>query len=503
MIRNISDVITKNAVELDKEAIVDGDNRYSYREFERRINQLAAGLITTGIQKGDRIVIQLKNRIEYLDLYMATARIGAILVGINYNYKAAEIQDILKDSKPSLIVAGEEFVEGFDMADTQGIPCFVVGNARGRWKTFESLYYDLNPELERIIEERRNLVNKDDPVLVIYTSGSTGKPKGVLLSHHNIISNISVQNEHFHVRKTDRMLLHLPMNHVGGATETFFSMMMAGGTVVLMESFHPVKALELVQKEKITILGQVPTMYIMQFSLPNFSDYDLSSLRVCIVAGATTPTEVMKKLMKMAPVAQTGYGMSEVGGFITYTDPNDPPEVVARTVGKIAKEFSMKIVDENKRPVPPGEIGEIAVKGDCVMLGYLNNQEETAKVIDEEGWFYTGDMGKIDNNGNLVLAGRRKEMFICGGYNVYPAEVEEYLSRHPAVKLCAVVGVPDEKYGEVGKAYVVLHPQFSVDERELVEYLSERIADYKIPKHFVFRDELPLTPLGKVNKKLL
>lgn len=323
-----------------------------------------------------------------------------------------------------------------------------------------------------------------------------------MLSHRNIISNIEVEVRHFHLRSSDRMVLHLPMNHVGGATEMTMGAIIAGATMLVLDRFHPQKTLELVQKERATFLGQVPTMFIMELNLPNFQGYDLSSLDRLAVAGAPTPTEVMKRMMEIAPVI-TGYGMTEVAGFVTYTEVKDDPETVARTVGRVAPEFELRVIGSDGKELPAGEIGEVIVRGPCVMQGYYGNEEATREAIDPDGWYYTGDMGYLDDRGYLTLAGRKKEMYITGGYNVYPPEVEEALSLHPDVLLSACIGVPDQVLGEVGKAFIVPRPGRVIEPDALRAYLADRLAEYKIPRYFELKENLPMTPLGKVDKKLL
>ena len=298
-------------------------------------------------------------------------------------------------------------------------------------------------------------------------------------------------------------MLHLPLSHVGGATELTIPALMLGATLIIMDRFHPVHTLQIIEKERVTLLGQVPTMYIMEFNLPNYADFDLSSLRVAVVAGAATPPPVMVKMMKMAPAVITGYGMTEVAGFVTYTDPQDDPETIALTVGAVAPEFELRVVDDNRRQVPAGEVGEVVIRGSCVMKEYFENPAETAAAIDQDGWFYSGDLGKLDERGYLTLVDRKKEMYITGGYNVYPREVEEQISHHPQVAFVACLGTQDAVMGEVGTAYIVPKPGLELSADEIREHCRQGLAEYKIPKHILIREKLPLTALGKVNKMQL
>jgi len=496
--KNLSDYVAHWAtISPEHEAIVHGDRRISYREFDEQVSRLAGSLDALGITRGDRVAIQLTTLPEYILLYMGIARLGAVMVGINPLYTAEEASYLLEVTRPRLLVSAPPFVERLDNALAR-VPVdhrvLLGGEAPGwiPWGHFTSLDRG----------RRQWPTEADDPVLIVFTSGTTGKPKGAVLSHRNIISNIEVEVRHFHLRSSDRMVLHLPMNHVGGATEMTMGAIIAGATMLVLDRFHPQKTLELVQKERATFLGQVPTMFIMELNLPNFQEYDLSSLDRLAVAGAPTPTEVMKRMMEIAPVI-TGYGMTETAGFVTYTEVKDDPETVARTVGRVAPEFELRVVNPDGQELPAGEIGEVIVRGPCVMQGYYGNEEATGEVIDADGWYYTGDMGYLDDRGYLTLAGRKKEMYITGGYNVYPPEVEEALSRHPDVLLAACIGVPDQVLGEVGKAFIVPRPGRVIEPEALRAYLADRLAEYKIPHYFEFKDSLPMTPLGKVDKKLL
>lgn len=496
-----------------RELIVGEGYRITYGEAWEKVTHLAKFFLTTGVRRGDAIAYLFPPGPEFLYTYMAGARIGALLVGLNPRYTRPELEYILDNSRPRVLAlagspGGVDWQKvGAELAGRcPGLETLLVCGEEaavpGAVGLDEALKKGAGTE-DAPLREAEAAVSTDDGVLVVYTSGTTGRPKGAVLTHRNIISNILAETRQWDIGPRDRIMFHLPVNHVGGATELSFAAIMGKATLVALPSFHPVKTLEMVARERVTVLGQVPTMFALEFSLPNFGEFDLSSVRLVVVSGAPPTREVIEGMFRICADVRTGYGMTEVAGFATYTAPGDDVETVFSTVGKIAPEFELKIVDANRRELPSGEVGEIALRGEFVMKEYLRLPEETAQAVDREGWFYTGDLGVLDGRGYLRLVGRLKEMYITGGYNVYPAEIEDALTRHPAVLMAACLGVPDPVLGEVGRAYVVCRPGMTVGEAELKAFLSERLADYKIPKQYVFREALPLTPLGKIDKKAL
>ena len=513
--RLLGDLLSATADRLpDKEALVFNDERVTWAQFDRRVDYLAKAFLERGIQRGDRIGVICTTRPEYLYAYLAAARIGAMLVGFSILYTPPEVLRLAQLTKPvAFVVLGQvrdkKVAEPLKplIASFPFIKHFIVigeggpANAIG----FEELIAADRPAQAAALAARNAQPDENDGVLIVFTSGSTGLPKGAVLTHKNILDNIAVQTRQFGAREIDRGLLHMPMNHVAGATEGVVPALMTGATLVLMDHFHPVHTLQTVERERVTGLGQVPTMFIMELSLPNFAEFNLSSLRRVIVGGAATPPAVMEKIKKMAPelTVLTGYGMTEVTGFVTYTTPQDDLETIARTVGKVAPEFELRIVDDQRRPLPGGEVGEVAIRGTCVMKEYFDNPAETAAAIDADGWFYTGDQGWLDSRDYLTLVGRKKEMFITGGYNVYPREIEEHISAHPKVAIVAVLGTKDDVLGEVGTAHIVPKTGAQLTADEIRAHCQKGLAEYKIPRHFVLREQLPLTLIGKVDKMKL
>jgi acyl-CoA synthetase (AMP-forming)/AMP-acid ligase II len=507
----LSDYLKKSALEYpDNEAIINQERRVSYREFNSIVEKVAFGLLELGIQKGDRIALMMPTIPEFLYFYMAASQVGAIVVGINMNYKAPEIEYIIKNSEPSLLVTVDRDRERDYIADLKGIlPNTGVIKVIVHKTTDYALDFADAIALEDFIAENRDhlreemkvrhsKVGENDGVLIVYTSGTTGHPKGAVLTHRNIISNIEVEARMWEVTPADRFPLCLPMNHVGGATEVSIAAIMKASTMVMFP-FHPVSALELMEKEKLTLMLGVPTMFALMFNVPDFDKYDLTSVRIVVVAGAATPRDLMEKMMGIAPV-RTGWGLTECCGFATYTISDDDAETIISTVGRIAPEFELKIVDSERREVAQGRDGEIAIRGDFIMKEYFRMPEATKQAVDEDGWLYTGDMGFIREDGNVILRGRLKEMYITGGYNVYPTEIEDVLAKHPGVLMCVCLGQKDPVYGEVGLAVVQAEDK-NLNSENLRAFLKDKLADYKIPRDFIFIDSMPLTPLGKIDKK--
>ncbi|MBI3851724.1 MAG: AMP-binding protein [Verrucomicrobia bacterium] len=511
----LGELLSATAARLpDKEALVFGDQRVSWSEFDRRANNLAKAFLKLGIQRGERIGVISTTRPEYLYTYLAAARIGAVLVGFSVLYTPTELVRLAQLTRPvAMVVLGKVADKKLAASIKPLIDRFsfvrlfvVIGDeAPAGAIRFDDLiagdYHNQDPALAA----RKAGLQENEAALIVFTSGSTGVPKGAVLTHKNIIDNIAVQVRQFGSHADVRSILHLPMNHVAGSTETTIPALMTGATLVLMDHFHPRGTLETIQRERITMLGQVPTMFIMEFNLPDFAQFDLSTLRTVVVAGAATPAPVMARMMKLNEnvTVITGYGMTEVGGFVTYTAPDDVGETIARTVGKVAPEFELRIVDDQHRELPTGQVGEVAIRGSCVMQGYFENPVETAAAIDAEGWFYSGDQGRLDARGYLTLVDRKKDMYITGGYNVYPREIEEHLSQHPQIAFVAVLGTKDDVMGEVGVAYVVARPGATLTADELKAHCKAGLAEYKIPRHFELQERLPLTPLGKVDKMKL
>ena len=493
----------------EKEALVFQEERISWRQLDRWVTNLAAAFLEMGVQPGDRVGILCTTRPEYIVAYMAAVRIGAIATGFNMQYTPREVADLARLTQPTVMVILDQ--KGSFQRHRPALEelpflrhVLVIGpEAQPGTRSLHALMEQERPELTPVLAQRADAVTPDQGALIVFTGGTTGVPKAALLTHRNIVSNIRAQVRHLGFGSEDRIVLHLPMNHVSGATLMTIAAVMTGATLVVLERFHPARTLELVARERVTVLGQVPTMFIMEFQLPDLGAYDLSSLRTVIVAGAPTPPPVMERIAGLAPVAIHGYGLTEVGGMVTYTRPGEGVDTLLAGAGPVADEFQLRVVDSEHRPLPPGQVGEIAVRGACVMAGYWGNPEETALVRDAEGWLYTGDLGRLSPDGAVTIVGRRKEMILTGGFNVYPWEIEQYVLTHPDVALAACIGVPDPVMGEVGHLFLVPKPGATLDPRGIRRFCKAGLARYKVPRHVTVREALPLTPVGKVDKRRL
>jgi len=383
----------------------------------------------------------------------------------------------------------------------------IIGDAIPGTENFKDVIDQPRQYLYAALEQISAQVSATDSALLMYTSGSTGRPKGVVHTHQSIIENIRVQTREFHLHNRSRALLHFPINHVAADVEIGFGTIFAGGCNVMMDSFHPLESLQMIEREKITLLGQVPVMFLLQMQQPHFKDMDFSHVEQFVWAGAAAPKLMIDILsgicMKTGATLITGYGSTEVCGFITYTSEGIDDDRLENSAGKAVTPFELKIVDDLKQELPHGEIGEIAVRGPFMFREYLNKAEETSAVVDADGWYYTNDMAHMDELGYIFITGRKSEMFKTGGENVYPREVEEVLETHAGVLFAAVVGVPDDLYQEVGWAFVMRQPGTEVTEEELLGLCKDSLVNYKVPKKFFLRPMLPLLATGKVNKVAL
>lgn len=486
----------------DKEALVFDDVRITWGEVQQRVQGLAGAFLEMGVQRGDRIGILCTTRPEYILTYLAASQVGAILVGFNINFTPREIKKQAEIAKPVVMVVLRSMkIAGQLESCFETMPtvrhCIAVGEPvpTGWWR-FEQLVENRNPGLAQALDERAATLKEDDGALMVFTGGVTGTTKGAMLSHKNIIANIDAQNRHLGWRNDDRAILHLPMNHVSGATLLTIGALMSGATLVMLEQFHPEQTLELVQRERVTILGQVPAMWIMEFVLPHFDSFDLSAVRMTIIAGAPSSIRAKRRMATIAPIAYHAYGLTEVAGMVTYNRPKADLATVLNTVGRIAPEFELQIVDREGKPVGPNIEGEIQVRGDCVMTGYFDNPEETARVLSDDGWLSTGDLGRLDEREYLTITGMSKRMYFLGGYNVFPAEVETYLDQHPDIEQSVCFAVEHPVLGAVGEVYVVPRTDASLSVKEVRSYCKEGLARYKRPANIYIVDTLPLATTG-------
>lgn len=514
----------------DQEFMVypDRDLRFTYQEFDNRVNFLAKGLMEIGIGKGDHVGIWAKNVPDWLTLLFATSKIGAVLVTVNTAYKSHELAYVLEqsDMKALAIIDGYQDVDYLDIVyelipelktqergklKSEKFPflesVIYVGQEkhRGMYNTNEILLlgkHGNDAEFQKI----KASVDNNDVVNMQYTSGTTGFPKGVMLTHRNILNNGYYIGERQKFTEKDRLCITVPLFHCFGIVLAVMATFSHGATMVMVELFDPLMVLAAVQKERCTALYGVPTMFIAEYSHPMFDMFDLSSLRTGIMAGSTPPVEAMKRVvndMNMTQITSV-YGLTEGSPGFTQTSVDDPLEKRVETVGKPLPECEVKIVDpETGKDLGPHETGEICCKGYNVMKGYYKMPDKTREVIDEDGWLHSGDLASVDEEGYYSIVGRIKDMIIRGGENVYPREIEEFLYTMPGVLDVQVVGIPDEKYGEIVGACIILEDGAELTEEDVRDYARTKIARFKVPKHVFFVDEFPLTASGKIQKFIL
>ncbi|HBL53677.1 MAG TPA: hypothetical protein DDZ34_06560 [Syntrophaceae bacterium] len=499
----------------DGEALVFGDEKLTWREFAGQMDAVARAYLEIGIEKGDRVALLSMARNEFLTTYMAAGKVGAIWLGLSPKYTLDELRYQISDCRPKLLITLREYM-GNDLAETVGAlqkefsflkKILVVGDPFEGADGFAAYVGKPRPDFDAALAQRATEVKDTDDALLLYTSGSTGKPKGVVHTHRSIVENIKIEVKRFYFDEQSRGLLHFPINHVAADVEIGFGAIMSGGCIISMDKFDPAQTLKVIEQEKITHIGQVPVMFLLEFKQPEFWTCDFSHVQAFVWAGAAAP-KIMIDLL--TPICQktgarliTGYGSTEVCGFITYTEQDDDSEALLKTTGKIAEPFELKIVDGKRRELPAGEIGEIAVRGPFLMKGYYNKPEETASVVDQDGWYYTTDLAFKDDRGYIHITGRLSEMFKSGGENVYPREVEEVIETHASVLFAAVIGVPDDIFQEVGWAFVMPTPGQNVTEEDLRDLCKSSLANFKVPKKFFIRPLLPLLASGKVNKLAL
>lgn len=504
----------------DKEAIVFHDQRITYREYLENVNRVAANLNRLGVKRGDKVALYMGNSPRYAFCYIAAASLGACAVPVSVRFGELEAGFIVNNSDSSFLAAvpGAAGIDFLDIVNKILPSCplvktiVVIGEPSevdrvpGALPAGE-LFGEPGPADLEALAGARSAVREDDTAFMVFTSGTTGVPKGAELTHKNLLSYARGQLSATGVTGDDTLLLDIPVNHVGGGVMAIIAMLYGGGKLVMLDQFNPQEVLETIQKEKVSVLGQVAAQYILMMMVPDFDSYDLSSVKLAVVSAAPTPREVFVQAKEKFGIYLTnGFGMSETSGAITFTRPAENSlDVLSTSVGKANEGVEIAIMNEEGMFLPPGEEGEICVKSDAVMKGYYKRPDETALVMTGDGYLHTGDMGKLDEDGYLFILGRKKEMYIRGGENVYPPEVEEVIQAHPGVLFNAVIGVHDPVMGEVGRAYIVPMPGYEpvVTEEEIKRWCTERLARYKVPGQVVFRDALPLSPLGKVMKKVL
>ena len=501
----------------DREAMVDvpSGRRWTYRQLDADTDTLARGLLAAGIAAGERVGIWSPNCPEWVLLQYATAKIGAILVNINPAYRTHELAYVLRQAGIKLLVSAERF----KTSDYRSM----VGEVRGDLVGLEDVIFISTQAWDKLLAAgvaaadaaaagdepdalaaREATLAFDDPINIQYTSGTTGFPKGATLSHHNILNNGFFIGEYCRYTEADRVAIPVPFYHGFGMVLGNLAAVTHGAAIVIpAPGFEPAATLRAVQQERCTSLYGVPTMFIAELALPDFASYDLSSLRTGIMAGSPCPVEVMKRVVSEMHMEEVtiAYGMTETSPVSAQTRADEELERRVSTVGRVHPHVEVKVIDpETGRVLPRGTPGEMCTRGYSVMLGYWDDPERTAEVIDAARWMHTGDLAVMDDAGYLNIVGRIKDLVIRGGENIYPREVEEFLYGHPQIEDVQVVGVPDEKYGEELCAWIRVRGGAELTAEDIRAYCTGKIEHYKIPRYVRLTTEFPMTVTGKIQK---
>lgn len=485
----------------DKLAFIDAGKdpewRLTYRQANQRANKLANLLATFDVGKGDRVAILARDGVEHLDVFFACSKLGAIHTALNWRLHWQELLDIFRNTEPKVLIFSEEFSGNVNELISE----YPIKALHLDGESVEgSLHYE--KELQQAADRpvTCETLEAEDTAALIFTGGTTGLPKAAEVSHRMIAWN--TLNTVIHDVTHDDIYLNVfPMFHTGGLFVYTLPQVIFGGTTIFIRQFDPALVLELLEREQVTVFAAVPTMYQMLTQAPNWKKADLSSLRFCTSGGAPLPVPLVEKYTAEKGIRfKQGFGMTEFGPGIFALAPEDAIRK-AGSIGRPNFYVDARIMDDQGKMLGPDEEGELVLKGPSFCSGYYNNPEATSESIDERGYFHTGDIARYDDEGYFYIVDRKKDMFISGGENVYPAEIENVLYKHPAVHMCAVIGMPDPKWGEVGKACVVLKAEASASEDELLQFMADSLAKFKVPKSVSFLPELPISAAGKILKR--
>jgi len=494
----------------DAEAVVDGDRRVGFTGLAAMVAEAAKALMASGIGCGDRVAVWAPNSLEWLVAALGITTAGGVLVPVNTRFKGSEAAYILGRSGATALFTVRGFLDtdypallaesGIELPDlahtilTSGEP----GGGVIAWSDFLARAASVS---DADLDTRVAALGPDDPSDVVYTSGTTGNPKGVVMAHGQALRAYLDWCDWAGLREGDRYLIVNPFFHIFGYKAGCLASLMRGATIFPLAVFEVPVVLDLVQRERITVFPGAPTIYQSLLDFPDRGAYDISSLRLAVTGAADIPVELIRRVREELPfeTIRTGYGLTEAG-TVTGSRTDDDFAHIATTVGVPWAGFAVRTVDATGADVPVGEPGEVIVRGETVMRGYLDDPDATAAAIDADGYLHTGDLGAFDADGYLRIVGRIKDMFIVGGFNAYPAEIENLLLRHPAVSQAAVIGIPDERLGEVGMAFLVLEPGAAVTGDAIIEWSRTEMANFKVPRQVAFVAELPINATGKVVK---
>ena len=499
----------------DREAVVDGHQRLSYTELAERALQATRAVMAAGVQPGDRVSIWAPNGVEFIVAALGILGAGAWLVPINTRFKGEEAAYVLRKSGVGLLFTvgdflGIDYLELLDGADPElAGACRTVmlsGDAKRSTETFAEFLTAGDAVAEDEAIARIDAVDGDDVADIMFTSGTTGRPKGVLLTHAQSLRGFESWGDQFGIRGGDRDLIVPPFFHCFGYKAGWMLCLMSGATALPVASFEPGETLRIIERERVSVMTGPPTLWSAILDHPDTATTDLSSLRIAFVGAASIPEVLIRRMLAELPLEHlsTGYGLTESSAMCSITRPGDPVDLIANwNCGTPVEDIEIRIVDDDDSDVDAGTPGELLIRGYNVMRGYYDDPEATAEAIGPDGWLHTGDVAMANDDGYFRIVDRKKDIYITGGFNVSPAEVEGHLLRDPRIAEIAVIGIPDERMGEVGAAFVVPRPGASISPEAVIAFAREHVANYKVPHRVEIVDTLPLNASGKVLKNVL
>jgi len=499
---NVGDWIRKwSLLHPQKKALIFEDQPFTYLEVNQRTNQLCHLLLNGGVKKGDRVAVLLHNCHQYVEIFFGLSKIGAILVPLNWRLAGPELEFIIQDSSSRMLIFETEFEEVVasirPKLNLSNGDFLALGPTLPDWaKDYERALLD-NPVHEPLVSVP---VGDEDPHVLMYTSGTTGVPKGAVLSHRKTFFNVLNADTFNDLTSRDIIIILRPMFHSGGLLVDAAPVLYKGGTLILKKRFRPHEILETIQKYQVTLLELPATVYQFILQQCDLTQYDMSSVRRYLTGGERIPEAMLMEYYRKGIIISQIFGLTEAS-TITFLSPERAVDKIG-SVGLPVFHGEVRIIDKEGKDISPGEVGEIVVKGPTLMSGYWNRPDLTAETI-RDGWLYTGDLARMDEDGYIYIVDRERDMYISGGENVYPAEIEKVLHTHPKIFDVGIIGVPDEKWGEVGKAYIVLKPGEGMSEQEFLQFLRGKVAKYKIPKYVEYVEDLPKTASGKIQKFIL
>ena len=497
----------------DHLAVADGESRLSYTELLDASRRFGAALVASGVKEGDRVALWAYNSHQWITALLGLLQAGAVLVPINTRFKGPEAAVILSRSKARALVTVTDFLDTDYVAmlreseaDLPDLDTVVVahGPVPDRATGWDDFLARANPESLLEVDRRAAALAGENPSDILFTSGTTGIPKGVVMTHSRTLCVATDWVAMAGLGPDDRYLMVNPYFHMFGLKGGILACVAAGAAMLPEPVFDVDRVLARVQEERVTVLPGPPTIYQSIIDHPRVDAYDLSSLRVAVTGAADIPVQLIRRIHEELPFSTivAGYGLTE-GGTATGTDPGDEFETISSTVGRARPGFEIRIVDGSGADVPAGQSGEVLLRGGSIMSHYLDDPEGTVAALSPDGWLRTGDLGTLDASGLLRIVGRVKDMFIVGGFNAYPAEIENALLRHPDIRQAAVIGIPDARLGEVGMAFVVVRPGATVTPEEIMAWSRDQMANYKVPRAVALVTEFPLNATGKVQKDVL